>query len=352
MGLGMQSAASISRLATERGTMMRIDLHTHFYPPGYLRAMEVLDSSLEVTEDKEGNKIVEDHGARILTITREMSDPARRIQEMDEAGIDIQVLSLSTPNVYFAPEADAVSLAKVSNDYLAALCREFPDRFLCLASVPLNNVDQAIAELHRAIDDLGMNGLIIGSNINGVPLNSPQFKPFFEEVDRLGLAVLIHPMTPVGVELMGEYGLAPLVGFVFDTTLAITRMVYEGLMETFPNIKFIVGHLGGAIPYLYERINNGYRAYPECRENLRALPSEYLQRLYYDTVSFHEPALMCAYHTVGADQMVLGSDYPHVIGSIREAVTSVESLDLTADEKAMILGQNALRILRRNGGSD
>jgi aminocarboxymuconate-semialdehyde decarboxylase len=331
---------------------MRVDLHTHFYPPGYLRALETLDSSLEVTEDKDRNKIVKDRGARILTITEEMSDPARRLGEMDEAGIDIQVLSLSTPNVYFASDQDSVLLAKVTNDYLATLCSEFPDRFLCLASVPLNNVDLAIAELHRAIGVLGMNGLIIGSNINGVPLNSQQYRPFFEEVDRLGLTVLIHPMSPAGVELMGEYGLAPLIGFVFDTTLAVTRMVYEGLMEMFPNIKFVVAHLGGAIPYLYERINNGYRAYPECREHLRALPSKYLERLYYDTVSFHEPALMCAYHTVGAEHMVLGSDYPHVIGSIREAVSSVEDLELPADEKAMILGQNALRILRDTRASD
>jgi aminocarboxymuconate-semialdehyde decarboxylase len=278
-----------------------------------------------------------------------MSDPRKRILEMDEAGVDIQVLSLSTPNVYFASDQDSLALAKTTNDHLSALCEEYPDRFLCLASVPLNNVDLALRELDRAIHDLGMNGLIIGSNINGQPLNSRQLRPFFEEVDRLGLPVLIHPMSPAGVEHMGEYGLAPLIGFVFDTTLAVTRMVYEGMIEAFPNINFIVAHLGGTIPYLLERINSGYRAYPECRENLGALPSEYLKRLYYDTVSFHEPALLCAYQTVGAEHMVLGSDYPHVIGSISEAVVSLESLQVADDEKAMMLGGNALRILRRGG---
>jgi aminocarboxymuconate-semialdehyde decarboxylase len=252
--------------------------------------------------------------------------------------------------VYFASDENSLALAKTTNDHLSALCEEHPDRLLCLASVPLNNPHLALLELDRAIHGLGMNGLIIGSNINGQPLNSREFWPFFEEVDRLGLAVLIHPMSPAGVEHMGEYGLAPLVGFVFDTTMAVTRMVYEGMMEAFPNINFIVAHLGGAIPYLLERINNGYRAYPECRENLGVLPSEYLKRLYYDTVSFHEPALMCAYHTVGAEHMVLGSDYPHVIGSMSEAVASLESLELADDEKAMMLGRNALRILRR--GSD
>ena len=331
---------------------MRIDLHTHFYPQEYLRALEVLDSSLQVTEDRNGNRIVKDRGARILTITQEMSDPLSRLREMDEAGIDIQVLSLSTPNVYFAADQDSLTLAQVTNDYLSSLCEEYPKRFLCLASVPLNNPDLALRELHRAIHELGMNGLIIGSNVNGVPLNSPQFKPFFEEVDRLGLAVLIHPMSPAGVELMGEYALAPLIGFVFDTTLAVTRMVYEGMMEEFPHINLIVAHLGGAIPYLFERINNGYRAYAECRENLEKSPGEYLRRLYYDTVSFHEPALMCAYHTVGAEHMVLGSDYPHVIGNMREALSSIQGLQLAEDEKQLILGQNALRILRLGSLSD
>lgn len=331
---------------------MRVDLHTHYYPAEYLGALETLDTALEITEDSNGNKIVKDGGARILTITPEMSDPTVRIREMDEAGIDIQVLSLSTPNVYFASDEDSLNLAETTNDHLSALCEEFPDRFMCLASVPLNNVDYAIKELHRAIHELGMNGLIIGSNINRRPLNSEEFRPFFKEVDRLGLVVLVHPMTPVGVELMYEYGLAPLIGFVFDTTLAITRMVYSGMMEEYPNIKFVVAHLGGAIPYLLERIDNGYRAYPECRQNLSAPPSDYLKELYYDTVSFHPPALMCAHQTVGAGHMVLGSDYPHVIGSMSKSVSSILGLELPQGEKQMILGENALRILRRNKGGE
>lgn len=331
---------------------MRIDLHTHFYPPEYLSALELLDNPLEVTRDQSGNKIVKDRGARILTITPEMSDPTSRLREMDEAGVDIQVLSLSTPNVYPFSDDDSIDLASRCNDYLADLAATYPDRFKCLASVPLNAVDAAVRELERAIVELGMNGLIIGSNINGKPLNAPEFQPFFEEVDRLALAVLIHPMTPAGVETMYEYGLAPLVGFVFDTTMAVTRMVYDGMMETYKNIKFVVAHLGGAIPYLLERINNGYRAYPECREKIKDLPTNYLKELYYDTVSFHEPALMCAYHTVGAEHMVMGSDYPHVIGSMAEAVSSIEGLPVSEAQKQLILGQNALRILRMESLAD
>jgi aminocarboxymuconate-semialdehyde decarboxylase len=309
-----------------------------------------LESTFEVDRDSTGVKIFKDRGARILGITHQMSDPAERIREMDGAGVDVQVLSLSSPNVYFAADEHNLRLARMTNDYLSTLRDEYPDRFMCLASVPLCNVQDAIEELHRAIDELGMNGLIIGSNIKGKPLNSPEFMPFFEEVNELGLAVLVHPMSPAGVEVMYEFGLAPLIGFVFDTTMAITRMVYSGMMERFRSIAFIVAHLGGAIPYLFERINNGYRAFPDCRENISIMPGEYLKRLYYDTVSFHEPALMCGYQTVGADHMVLGSDYPHVIGSIDESVSSIEQLQLTQEEKEMIFGGNAMQILRHNDG--
>jgi len=238
----------------ERECGMIIDLHTHFYPDEYLGALEVLDRDLEVIQDSNGVKMVRDKGARILTITHQMSEPEERIREMGEAGVDVQVLSLSAPNVYFASDEDSLSLAKVTNDRLSSLCDEYPDRFMCLASVPLTNVEYAIQELHRAIHELGMNGLIIGSNINGRSLNSEEFRPFFAEVDKLGLAMLVHPMTPAGVEVMYEYGLAPLIGFVFDTTMAITRMVYSGIMEEYGNFKFIVAHLGGAIPYLLERL--------------------------------------------------------------------------------------------------
>jgi aminocarboxymuconate-semialdehyde decarboxylase len=329
-----------------------VHVHTHFYPPEYLKALEVLESSLEVTTDKNGNKMVTDRGARILTITPEMCDPASRLREMDAAGVDIQVLSLSTPNVYPFSEDDSLNLACTCNNYLAHLAATYRDRFRCLASVPLSAPDAALGELERAIVELGMNGVIVGSNINGKPLNAPEFQPFFEEVDRLGLTVLIHPMTPAGVEVIYEYGMAPLVGFVFDTTMAVTRMVHDGMMERYTNVKFVVAHLGGAIPYLFERINNGYRAYPECRERIGALPTEYVKDLYYDTVSFHEPALMCAYQTVGAEHMVLGSDYPHVIGNMTEAVSSIEELPLTQDEKESILSRNALRILQLMSSDD
>jgi len=160
------------------------------------------------------------------------------------------------------------------------------------------------------------------------------------------LPIFLHPMVPVHPESMAEWPLVPLVGFVMDTTLTVSKMVYSGLFEKYPNLTLILPHSGGTIPFLLERINNGYRAFPDCRENITKLPGEYLKNFYYDTVSFHRPALMCTYQTFGADHMVLGSDYPHVIGDMGKAISSVEEMDIPIEEKEKIFGENGKKLLK------
>ncbi|MCL5263925.1 MAG: amidohydrolase [Chloroflexi bacterium] len=324
---------------------MKIDLHTHFYPPKYFEFLEEHNTKYEMTKDATGKKILKHKGARFLTITPEMTSPENRLKQMDEVGVDVQVLSLSVPNVYFSDDDNNLYLARETNDYLAALRDRYPKRFWCLASVPLGNVEHALRELDRAINQLGMNGVIVGSNIDGRPLNSPEFEPFWAACNRMKLTVTMHPMPPLGSELMFEYGLAPMVGFIFDSTLAAARMAYDGIFERYPDMKLVLPHLGGAIPYIVERLDNGFRAIPDCRERISRLPSEYLKNVYYDTVSFHAPALMCAYHTVGVDRIVMGSDYPHIIGHIDRAVTSIEELDIPDEDKEKIFSGNALKML-------
>ena len=191
-----------------------------------------------------------------------------------------------------------------------------------------------------------MNGVIVGSNINGKPLNAPEFEPFWEAVNRLKLVVFLHPMAPVAVDHMQEYGLAGMVGFIFDCNLATARMIYDGVFERYPDMKFIEPHLGGAITVLIERWDHGYRENPDCRTRISKPPSEYIKKLYFDTVNFHKPALMCCYNSVGASQMVLGSDYPHIIGDIYRAVSTIQDMDISDEEKEMIFGGNVLKMLR------
>jgi aminocarboxymuconate-semialdehyde decarboxylase len=336
----------ISRINQNEEVAMKIDFHNHFYPPEYLKKLGQWGRRYELTQDAKGQKFVREKGARFVSITSRMISPDDRIADMDRIGVDIQVLTLSTPNVYFSTRKRNLDLARVTNDYFADLCQKFPARFVAFASVPLGHPEDAIHELHRAVRDLGVKGVVLGSNIDGKHLHAEEFWPFYEEVDRLGLPIFIHPMVPAHPETMAEFTLVPLVGFVMDTTLTVTKMVYSGLFERLPKLTLILPHLGGTLPFLFERIDNGYRAYPECHEHIQKLPSEYLKELYYDTVSFHRPALMCGYHTVGADHMVLGSDYPHVIGDISKAVSTIEELDISREDKEKIFGENGRKILR------
>ena len=324
---------------------MRIDFHNHFYPTEYLKKLEQWGHRYEFTHDAMGLKIVKEKGARFLGITPQMEDAEKRIVDMDRIGIDIQVLTLSTPNVFFSTRKRNLYLAQLSNDYFANLCQKYPKRFVAFASVPLGNPDDAIKELHRAIKDLGMKGVVLGTNIDGKHLHLKEFWPFYDEVHKLDLPIFLHPMVPAHPEQMTDIPIA-LIGFVMDTTFTVAKMVYYGVLEKFPNLKLILPHLGGTLPFLFERLDNGYRAFPDFKGIIPKIPSDYLKNLYYDTVCFHKPALMCGYLSVGADHMVMGSDYPHVIGDMGAAVSSIEELDIPDADKAKILGENGKKLLK------
>jgi aminocarboxymuconate-semialdehyde decarboxylase len=187
---------------------------------------------------------------------------------------------------------------------------------------------------------------MIFSNVNGTALADSRFDPLYEEADRLGAVLHIHPTDPVGVEAMTDFWLMPLVGFLFDTTLAAAKLVFAGVPKRYPRIKWVLSHLGGAIPYLAERLDRGWRAFAECRENITKPPSEYLRRFYFDTVNFDVNALRLAVDFAGARQILAGSDYPHQIGSIPLMKESLAALRVSHAEREMILGGNARRLYR------
>jgi aminocarboxymuconate-semialdehyde decarboxylase len=184
------------------------------------------------------------------------------------------------------------------------------------------------------------------SNVNGVALADARFRPLYEAADELEAVLFVHPTNPVGVEAMTDYWLMPLVGFPMDTTLAAAKLVFSGVVERFPRIRWALGHLGGAIPYIAERLDRGYRAFRECRAHISRPPSEYLKAFYFDTVNFDAGALNLAIAFAGADHVLAGSDYPHQIGSIPEMLRSIREVDLPARERDLILGGNAARLLK------
>jgi aminocarboxymuconate-semialdehyde decarboxylase len=245
--------------------------------------------------------------------------------------------------VYFLSGQGAVDMAVQTNDYLAGIVQAYPDRFRALASIPLTaDIDSAIAELVRCMDVLGMPGFLIGANIDGAPIDDPRFDPFYEEANRRGAVMFIHPMVPAGIETMNQYALAPLVGFMFDSTLAVSRLIFSNFFGRFLGINVVVPHLGGAIPFLAGRLDNGWRNYAEC-QGINRPPSEVIERLYFDTASGSEPALKCAIELAGEDHILFGSDYPQFSGDISGALSGVEHA-VNRRHRGKVLGDTAAKV--------
>lgn len=339
--LGTKAAATLQQAMPTR----KFDLHTHYYPEVYFDKIRELPSEFSFDESPSGQTIIKYRGARFFGVTPPMTNVAQRLEDMDRVGIDVEVISLSTPNVFFTDARHQPEIARMTNDAYAELIAQHPTRFKGFASIPMDDPDAALAELHRAIDELKLNGVILLSNIGGKALTSPEYRPFFAEANRLKLCILLHPMLPANTEPFREYVLGPIIGFMFDTTLAVARMCFDGMLREFPDIRWIVAHLGGAVPYLMERMDNGWRDFPECRAKIDELPSVYLKRLYYDTVNFNPHMLSMVREMIGSDHMVMGSDYPHLLGSIDRAVSSIESLVIPDKEKQRIFEGTALSIL-------
>lgn len=326
---------------------MLVDVHTHVQPPDYLKIL-LNSGRFEVERGLDEQLIVKEKGSRFLTVTQQMRDLDSRVAEMDAAGVDAQILSVSTPSTYFLAGQEASDLAVMCNDYLAGMVQAHPTRFRALATVPFTaDIDTAIAELVRCMDVLGMPGFLMGSNIDGIPIDDPRFDPLYEEANRRGAVMFVHPMVPAGIETMNQYALAPMVGFMMDTTLAISRLVFSNFFGRFLGIQVLVSHLGGAIPFLSGRLDAGYKAYHECQAIARP-PSEIIEGLYLDTVSSSPASLQLAIDTVSEQRVLFGSDYPHVVGDLRGQIDMVTST-VHRRHRSDVLGNNAGRLFNLTG---
>jgi aminocarboxymuconate-semialdehyde decarboxylase len=324
--------------------MRIVDFHNHYYPPEYVRALDTSESVVRVTHDDEGNPCVHYPGDYNVLVPGHR-DIDHREQVLIEHGVDTQVLTFTTPGVHVEPPAAAVRLARQINDAFARVVREKKGRFTSLATLPLNDPAASVAELERAMKDLGMPGAMVFSNVNHVALADEMYAPLWKRADELGALIYIHPTDPAGVEAMLDYWLMPLVGFLMDTTLAAAKLVFSGVVDRHPRIRWVLTHMGGATPYLAERFDRGYRAFEDCRRNITKPPTEYLKDFYYDTVNFNPDAVKFAISFAGVDHILAGSDYPHQIGSIPLMLETIEALGLDEASKRKILGENAARLL-------
>jgi aminocarboxymuconate-semialdehyde decarboxylase len=321
-----------------------VDFHNHYYPPVYVDVLTSSTSAVDVTYDADGNPCVHYPGDYNVLVPGHR-DIAYRQGVLDEHGVTTQVLSFTTPGVHVETPALAVRLAAQINDAFAQAVRERKGRFTALATLPLNDPAASVRELERAMKDLGLPGAMVFSNVNHVALADECYEPLWKTADALGAVIYIHPTDPAGVEAMLDYWLMPLVGFLMDTTLAAAKLVFSGVVVRYPRIRWVLTHMGGAVPYLAERFDRGYRAFADCRKNIDRPPSEYLQRFYYDTVNFNPSNVRLALDFAGPDRILAGSDYPHQIGSIPLMIETIEKLDVSPEVKTKIFGGNASQLL-------
>lgn len=324
--------------------MRTVDFHNHYYPPEYVEALRSSRSVVKVTYDGDGNPCVHYPGDYNILVPGHR-DIDYREQVLIDHGVDTQVLTFTTPGVHVEPPEVAVALARQINDAFARVVREKKGRFTALATLPLNDSAASVTELERAMKELGLPGAMVFSNVNHVALADDAYAPLWKKADELGAVIYIHPTDPLGVDAMLDYWLMPLVGFLMDTTLAAAKLVFAGMVERHPRIRWVLTHMGGATPYLAERYDRGYRAFVECRRNISKPPSEYLKTFYYDTVNFNPDAVKFAISFAGIDRILAGSDYPHQIGSIPLMLETIQKLDLDEVAKRKILGENASRLL-------
>lgn len=324
--------------------MAIIDFHNHYYPPAYLDALRSGPSVVRVDVDSDGNPRLHYPGDYNVAV-RGHRDIEFREQELAGYGVDVQVISLTTPGTHVETSANAAKRAALVNDAFAQVVARKRGKFVALGTLPLNDPGASVKEFERATRELGFRGAMLFSNINGVALADERFWPLYEVANDSDAILHIHPTAPVGVEAMQDYWLMPLVGFLFDTTLAGEKLVFSGVVDRFPRIRWVLSHLGGAIPYIAERADRGFGAFGECRAKISKPPSQYLRQFYYDTVNFDPLALKLAIDFAGADHILAGSDYPHQIGSIPEMLKSLGSLRISEIDRAKILGGNAARLL-------
>jgi len=249
--------------------------------------------------------------------------------------------------VYWAEASLAKRIARQFNDDLAATVAARPDRLAGLATVPLQDVAESVAELERAVRELKFRGVAIGSNVNGKDLDHPDLLPFFEKAEALKALVFIHPLDVIGVERIRPYYLHNGLGNPFDTAVAAARLMMGGVLDRVPRLQVCLAHAGGALPYLVGRLDRVFKMRDEARGKARRRPSAYLRRFHYDTVVHHDLALRYLVDLVGSDRVVIGSDYRFDMGCLDPAGTVGAVKQLPRADRAAILGGAAAEKLLR-----
>lgn len=326
--------------------MSVIDIHTHMFGESWLQMLKTHASPTYGSEDMpDGRNYLMEKGAPACAFEPEAFDYDLRIKAMDQNKIDVSVVSLTSPNVFWGGPDISLQTAQLTNDEMKAGQTAYPDRIRYLASIPWQYPELALAELNRCHQE-GAVGVMALANVQGNHLIDPQFEPIWQEIDRLGLPVLVHPTAPFGAkeaEFSLERILMPGVGFMFDTTLALARMVVDGFFDRFPNLKIIASHGGGYLPYVSGRLDVFFEVETLVNTKISDPPSTYLDRIFYDSIVYDPGALDLCIDIAGSENVMFGTDFP-MPANIPKLFSLIDRLP--GDQVSAIKGGNAERIFQ------
>jgi aminocarboxymuconate-semialdehyde decarboxylase len=322
-----------------------VDTHAHWYPREWLSLFERDGATEGATLERS------DAGYTIRTqrvvngFTDEFVDLDLRLEGMAKQRVDVHALSLTAPMVYWASPGFGLALSQAYNDAASAAHRGHPDRFVGLAMVPMQAPELALRELERAATLPGMRGLYLATHVNGTNLDDRRFWDVYAKAEELGWTIFLHPIDTIGRERTASYYLKNLLGNPYDTGVAAASLVFGGVLDAFPKLEINLPHAGGTFPWLIGRLDHGTKVRPEL-SHMKAPPSAYLRRFTYDTIGHNDTINLGLIRMVGADRVILGSDYCFDMG-LTDPLGDVERLDaLSTDERALIAGKTAAKLLR------
>ena len=344
------SAEPVSRQRSRKRSgrsSLTVDIHCHIATPDCQPLVRDI-----FTPDKEPftrfstPETQEINQRMFASVAPKLTLPEERLKDMDAMGIDIQVISPSPTQYYYWTDGElGLQLAQMQNNRVAEIVQAHPTRFAGMGTVPLQDVDRAMQELQRITRELGLRAVEVSSNVNGVDYDDPRFAPFFAKAEELGVLIFMHPIGFTDGGRLSAYYLTNTIGQPLESTVAVSRMIFGGVLERHPRLKFCVAHGGGYLPYYAGRMDHAYTVRPECQRAISRPPSSYLRQLYYDSVVYTGTTLAALVATVGSDRVLLGTDYPFDMGEGDPVGLIARTRGMTRAAKEQVWGANAARLL-------
>lgn len=330
---------------------VNVDLHSHYFPINTFQRVEKFrDRAPKVTYDG-GRYSVAARGGTRGNLPEGAYNPEARIRELDRMGIDVQAISPSPALLYYWEDTGpAEYFSRLQNDAIQTVVKAYPNKFVGFGTVPLQNVPAAIA-IAEEVKKTGLKGLEIGTDVEGKRLDDPEFEPFFEAAESLSLLLFIHPIEVSGFQQGDSVAriLNNIAGFPYQTTLTIERFILNGMLEKYSKLRICLAHAGGFLPYNIWRLDHGYRQRQDLKKHLPRLPSDYLKHFYFDSIVHSVAALQFLVSIVGAERVVIGSDYPMLMGD-NDPLSKISAPNISSSERRLIAERNAINALGMDGG--